>query len=600
MNFINKHKTIFSLIIIYSVIFFSLCLIEHVTPDSAGYLRETILITQLLENGQWFGNHGVGIHGFLFKLPVALAFMITGPSVFVASIYTSILSVIVIILFYKILNKLFNSVYYALFGVALITINYRYIISSISYLREVPLILSVLLFVNSVISKKNIWLIGFYLLLIFEAKEYMFFALAPAYVLWGFIYEAHVGGSKILIAKKILIRLFAAFSPTILSLVLMFYSAVVPVNMFAASLLGIVDKGFHEIHNLDAAAKTRAVVEQMNVVKTADPSPEKLISFTTILINSALEYIRGLFSSTNFSFESLPLAVFLPSLLMSVVQFKRWRDSGNKEMLMMPLTLLSFYFIYALRLGRARYLLPILPISVVFFIHLLKEKSVKVRSTILLLSTLALVFSLPTERANLWLRTATNTAILLAIIITHSLQHLKVDFKKIYTLYLLPLVLIPASSMYLILLPYTDDINNIFKYGINYETNLITSMFSKNESVWINNYLSSDNLIELLLFYREDVSIDPEWYNSLLPSIPKKSMLVKEEPNTFIFSCTDPSFRLRLSEKNIQKVVIVSSTVNDQKFLDEECRYNFQSENWLRIEKIEHLRNKKVYVFKTV
>ena len=67
-----------------------------------------MIISELLKNGIWIGDYGVGLHGFLFKFPVALIFIILGePSVFAATLFTIFISVSFVWIFYKIVEILF-------------------------------------------------------------------------------------------------------------------------------------------------------------------------------------------------------------------------------------------------------------------------------------------------------------------------------------------------------------------------------------------------------------------------------------------------------------------------------------------------------------
>ena len=111
-RFVHKlsNKKIFIIyLVIYFVFLVVLSLFRDAIKDETIYLRETMIIAELLKKGVWIGDYGVGLHGFLLKMPMALLFIILGkPSVFAATLFTIIISISSVWIFYKIAEKYFN------------------------------------------------------------------------------------------------------------------------------------------------------------------------------------------------------------------------------------------------------------------------------------------------------------------------------------------------------------------------------------------------------------------------------------------------------------------------------------------------------------
>ena len=68
----------YKIIVILSVLLLGIALgiFRDAHKDDALYLQDATVMARSLEGGRWFGNEAVGLHGFLFKLPVALVFLV--------------------------------------------------------------------------------------------------------------------------------------------------------------------------------------------------------------------------------------------------------------------------------------------------------------------------------------------------------------------------------------------------------------------------------------------------------------------------------------------------------------------------------------------
>ena len=81
----NKNITII-FFLIWFLIFISLSLLRDSISDENIYLGNSVEIANIIQRGEWIGNYGIGLHGFLNKLLLGIVFIFTGPSVFIATL----------------------------------------------------------------------------------------------------------------------------------------------------------------------------------------------------------------------------------------------------------------------------------------------------------------------------------------------------------------------------------------------------------------------------------------------------------------------------------------------------------------------------------
>ena len=128
----------------------------------------------------------------------------------------------------------------------LLVTNYNFMISTPTFLREIPVLLAFLIFIYTVITCKNRWITGLSLMLVLDAKEHVFFMILPGYLLWVLWEEFFYSGGKkfISIACSLLIRCFSSLAPSVLFMYLMFCTGAVPLNIYDGYILNLINKGF--------------------------------------------------------------------------------------------------------------------------------------------------------------------------------------------------------------------------------------------------------------------------------------------------------------------------------------------------------------------
>lgn len=242
--FNNKDKIT---LIILSITFLFLIIssmFRFADDDEKLYLHETMMMAEILKKGEWIGNYGVGVHGFLFKLPVALIYLITGPSIFVATLSNIVLAILSGWIFYKILAQNLNSKFWANIGLLIFITNFGFINWSLTFHREIPVVFTVLLFIKCLLDKKNKFILGFILLLILDAKEYIFFIITPPYILYLIIQNLNFKYKLFSFLKNTIVDFLKSFIFPLIYLLLMFFTSIIPLNMVNATFLGLNTSGF--------------------------------------------------------------------------------------------------------------------------------------------------------------------------------------------------------------------------------------------------------------------------------------------------------------------------------------------------------------------
>ena len=236
-DFIKKYK--YEIVLSGSIFLlgFVLSFFRWAVQDEVGYLKETMIMSEFLKHLKWFGNESVGEHGFLFKLPVSIIYLITGPNIWIATIFNVFIASLATILMYKIVNHFLKNDLYSFISTVFVFFSYYFIAVLHSYLRDVPVMFMMLVFLLALAKKKNFWLLGVLFMLVLDAKEYIAALLTPPLFLWIIIINWQKFKLNYRLPINILFQYFQLFIPSVLFLFLMFFTSIVPVNSFVAGIL---------------------------------------------------------------------------------------------------------------------------------------------------------------------------------------------------------------------------------------------------------------------------------------------------------------------------------------------------------------------------
>ena len=270
-NFLNRNEKYLpyfysGLVFIIGII---LSIFRYPLEDEAIYLRDAMVISERFRNFEWIGNDIFG-HGFIFKIPASLIFLISGPNVFLATLTTVIFGSLTAFYLYKLNKIILKTTFWASLATIFTIFSYRFILHTPSYLRDIPGLLVVVLLLYAILLKKNYWILGFLLFLLIEAKEYLFFLFAPPLIVYYFFYD--IFKLKINFFKRIITAIYHSFAlifPTVFFIILMFITELIPINYHIVSILGL---GYNSNNLVLSILQPEKATKQKYVDKNEDKS----------------------------------------------------------------------------------------------------------------------------------------------------------------------------------------------------------------------------------------------------------------------------------------------------------------------------------------
>ncbi len=582
-EFLEK-KGIWIFLILVFVFGISMLFFKNATLDDDLYLRETMIMTEVLRSGQWIGNYAVGIHGFLFKLPVAILFFITGPSLIVASAWNILLGIISLYLFYVILKKLFSSNLWALAGTILLFTNFQFILAYPTYMRETPALLCLLLVMYCIVFKKSRWLLGLSLLLLLDAKEYVMMMVAPGILLYIFFSE---WGNW----KNIILENVKTFLPSLVLILLMTFTTLIPLNTFLLSTLGVTETGveYHLRHFEPEIATANLSSEQQKQIPTIEtPTEVEEPSFLTNFFNTILLYIGKLLYPYSFSFLSIPKVIFFPAFFTSLLLLSKFKKQKRYDLMAFTFMLFFYFLIFVIKSSFTRYIFPIAPIVFVFSLYFLRDMVNQRKGFLtILLATFALTTAgMFFEEEYVWQKVLLNLTIFGLYFAYLFLE------KKRYLLKTLLILTVSIFSFSVVMYFFyaRGQIYQYINWGRDYEVVEVMEYFEKDENI-----LLSDPGWDLLpLVYRKDTDFEPEFRWELKEWVPRKEHLQNlGNANTYQFVYrNEERLRRQVEGYDISRIGYVVLEGDDIE--------KFWNVDWLELEKEVSLKNKTLFVIKVL
>lgn len=603
-------KIIYIIIILLSIILFTLSFFRFALYDERLYLHETVIMAELIKQGKWYGNYGVGLHGSLFKLPVALAYVVTGPSVEIATIFHVILAGFSVLLFFRILWEHFKLRGWSLLGLLLFITTYSFLSWSITYHRETPALFATLFFLKRFLEKKNDWILGLLLILVIEAKEYVFFLISPPLIVWC-ILSCYINYKKIsvLFIRDSVVKCLKIFLPTTIYLIVMFTTNIIPVNMFTASIMGLTKNAitYQTKHitpmNYDTKENSGLYISMSNSIeKSTKPTFLKQLCK---LGASIVGYTEKSLYLSSFSFQSIPMFILIFSFIYSLELFNKWKISNENSRLFIILFYWFYLLVYFLKVSQQRYMFPLSPMSTIVLILALKNLYDKKYDKRFLVSsivaTLIYTLGLFLYQSNDPLKTLFEIYAHIIILFTITLFYL---YRKRILIIVIAFEIIFSGLLYFSASAILK--NQLYKsltWGINGETDKIARMVSMQDIIYINGTNITDEYwMYNLKFFRKDPYLVPQWKWNLHDFIPKKkNLLILGKENTYDsikWNNLDGLKNIILTKK-IDKIIMVVSTVEGVKFYNQDYIADMTHVDWLTLEQVKYLKNKNVYVFGT-
>ena len=594
----NNPDTIFYIFFgLYFVLMLVLAYFRDMVKDEALYYREAWLISEVLRSGEWIGNYGVGLHGFLFKLPPALLFLITGPSIDIVTIYNILLGMVTGFLLFKLLKSTFNNSWFATFATVFMMTSFHFVLAMPTFLRDIPSLLMVVIFLYGVVKKWNKWWMSLVFLLLLDSKEYVFLIFAIFFVIWLFVSSKEIGFWKRIwqVVKTCVI----VFLPSLVWIVLMFTTGIIPVNMYLASILGLVQGDLsYTLKHFSTDFNSENLVDGGSSVLLLK-GDGKLIE----IYNFVMAYLGKILYPRSFSFISVPKVVIFPvvySSVMLVWKYIKSKKKGFDIFVFSALLILVWLLFYILRTSHGRYLLPILPFIGILLVYVFFFSNFTKRQKIGLISGTGIFVLLGFFFESSYVFPKIIIEIFLFIILILALLKPKLKLLKGIFISILSLFSLGVALLF----SYTQgQINGYMNWGENREVDKVAKALPKKRLFWGNSF---DNR-NLLSVVNDEEKLEAEWKWELKDYIPKNKLLktmgdvysnyylVYQDPVTLKYDFG--TLRKYVNEKEIEKVVILYSTVKEREFENQFFYEEFVAFDWLALEQEVQLKNKIVYIF---
>ena len=602
LKFVKKNYLFVGFLISYILVLCFFAFFRDMVNDAFLYFHETYLISEVIKNGEWIGPYGVGVHGFLFKIPPALIFLLKGPSILVVTIYHIILATIVVFLMYRLASYVLKDRRYGLLATIILVSNFHFFLSPITYLREVPSILVVLLLLDYIIRKSNKrnLVLGLLFLLLLDVKEYVFAIFAVFYVIWMFIdskEEKFFPRVWEVIKQSIVV-----FLPSLIWIILMFTTHIVPVNMFLASIIGLKDNAFgYLISHFDIENSTANSLEGgkdmffITISQTWSP----VAIFICKIVNIILSYLGKVLYPRVFSFLSVPKVVILPVVVSAVLNIKRYviqREKKLKSIALLSTLILTWLLIYILRASHGRYLLPIVPAIAIVYVFLIfkQELTLKQKKTIFIATFIYVSSGVYFETSYVLIKVLLEYSILtlfLTMLIKPNTKYIR---------YLLILILVAGSMGSAVLFSYVQGpIYGYLNWGTNRNAKEIAELIPDDATYWTN----SPRDASLISVYNNEKYLRPEWKWGLSELVPiKDSFKVIGELQSYTFRVGDlETFKENLGKYGIEILIFVKTDLDEEAYPDQEYFDDFMSaSSWLRLDKKVEYKGMEVYIFDIV
>ncbi len=560
-------------------------------------------MSELLKSGIWFGDYAVGLHGFLFKIPPAILFMFTEPSVFLLTLYNILLACFSLYFFYKFLKEAFGWRYKAILGLGILMANFHFILTTPTYLREMPSLFVVSLLLYGILKNWKPWILGLVFLLLLDAKEYLFLMFGLGYFIYLIMKYFECRDLKSLFFES-----FQIYGFSLIYIVLMFTTSIIPVNMFLASIFGLISIGTTHVvthFSTDTAAANLIKDEEVRTIFQFVITEDMHIATQLVLnvFNTILSYVGKLLYPRTFSFLSVPKVIMFPAVYMAYKVLKK-KDLDFKKIL--SIILFTYLAVYLLRASHGRYLLPIVPVIAIFFIHFLhysfENKKELVR--VLLATFFFMLFGFYFETSYLIHKIVIEIFLFICIAISvlkpFPYSRYFYSFFQKLTLVFCIVAMLGASVLFAVT---QGQIYNNMLFGKHREIDEIIETIPENERFWINNTKSSD-LMKTKMGY---TYAWPEWKWDLADYIPKKDLL-KSHGEKYLYNefYGHPElFFEYLEENEIEYLVYVEPTIDEELFEYEYLNFSegikmldfIKQEKVFVKQEVHELQNKKVYIF---
>ncbi len=581
-----------------------LALFRNAIKDETIYLNDAAWMAECLRHGHWFGNEGVGLHGFLFKLPAAILFLCLGRSVFVATMTTVVMGTIAIWITYRVFWKMLGSVKLAFVGTWLVLTVYPFVQCLPTFMRDIPAFLAVLLLIEATISGRGRWWMGFLLMLILDAKETTFFMIAPAFVIWvvldEFGHSADRETRSLRTWGQITGRWMAGFLLPLSYIVLMMCTDAVPFNQYLARVLGLTDRWIggvvSQFVSWDPAGNTVGRYRMLPRLQV----PEGTWHWAGTILDNAIFYAGKLFHPKTFSILTVSKVIIVPGLAMSFRLFCEWYRSRETRLLLLPLIMWTSLVEYQIGVTVGRYLLPVLPVLVYFFLRFIlcldeRRYAMRVLAVTACALSLELFYELYMVPAKI-LVAFCPVVLLSTAVFLQPRNGLSANRLAVVAVFLLG-GMGAATSLAASWSIAQGQLNNHVRFGYNRDCERILSQIPADARIWI----SCTEWSALPSFYRGEPPVIEDAIHNVRQWVPKVKLMRDVEDIDRVLTFTDEvadidQLRELVRRKRIEKILAVISKTHRVKFMSQDLAESLLREDWLQMERRIPAKNQDIYV----
>jgi hypothetical protein len=313
-----------------------------------------------------------------------------------------------------------------------------------------------------------------------------------------------------------------------------------------------------------------------------------------------MSYLGKILYPRSFSFISIPKVIFFPALLTSMLLFPKFFKKKDYTFLSFALIFWSYILVFVLRASFDRYLFPILPVVVYFFIIFIKDliKQRKKFLFVLAITTVLAFLGLFFEVDYIAIKIVLNIIVLL----------LYMGYFIVYPRFYKNVNLI-SSILFIALSGITFSVIAYFFYangqlyyyrlwGKDYEVKKVVEYFDDDENIMIND--PGWNM--LINVYRGDNRYDPEWKWKFKDWVPRKDNLKTFERHSAFqpIGISIANDVRSVENYNIDKVALIVSRLNGYSLTYEHKLERYKSADWLVLEDVIPLKNKDLYIFDVI
>ena len=318
---------------------------------------------------------------------------------------------------------------------------------------------------------------------------------------------------------------------------------------------------------------------------------------TSNIINAFLVYLGKFLNPDNFSILRIPHFVLIPALIMALIMLRKAFKNKKADYILFSSAFLLYFAIHMVRASNIRYLIPFLPLIVLFFLLFIKEgfKSNKIFITGFIITLLCIGGSFVFETRLLLVKYLMNGIALVLIGAGGYLTARKYKLSSLVNL-AIPIyiaVISLATSVYFLTTStgQAGQIRNCIDLGYNREIKTILSQFPANEKKWIN--LNGG----LTHFYYDFLSGNQ--INLISDFIPKKYLLHKYSNKIFYrFKISSiRKFKRSIKLNGIGKVGLIVSTHPNYVYPNQNWVERLIQCDWLVLQDSIQLKNKVLYIF---